>query len=243
LLQDSEIQRMRGFGLQFQQGAAGYRFSIDPFLLCGFCRVAAAEMAVDLGTGVGVIPLLLTARYGVQKCVGIEIQPQAAALARRNCLLNHLERKVSIVEGDLRRHRELFAPQSFDIVVTNPPYRTRETGKTAPDPERAAARHELAGTLDDFIAAAAFLLKNGGRFHIVYLAERLTDLLTTLRQKNIEPKRLRMVHSRLGDAARLILVEGRRSGSPGLQVEAPLYVYEGNGYSAEVLACYGEMKG
>jgi len=234
---------MNAFGLQFQQSAAGYRFSIDPFLLSGFCRVAARDKVIDLGTGVGVIPLLLTVRYNPQECVGVEIQPPAAALARHNCMLNRLEEQIRIVEGDVCRHKELFPPQSANVVVTNPPYRIQETGKTAPDPERATARHELAGTLEDFIAAAAYLLKNGGRFYIIYLAERLADLLTTMRRKNIEPKRLRLVHSRAGDPAKLVMVEGRRAGRTGLKIEPPLYIYDGDNYTEDVLACYGEGVG
>ncbi|HKI50662.1 MAG TPA: tRNA1(Val) (adenine(37)-N6)-methyltransferase [Geothermobacteraceae bacterium] len=231
---------MKAFGLQFQQATDGYRFSIDPFLLCGFCRVGAGDKVIDLGTGAGVIPLLLAVRYDPQECVGVEIQPQAAALARRNCVLNRLEEQIRIVEGDVCRHRELFLPQSADVVVANPPYRIQYTGKTAPDPGRATARHELAGTLEDFVAAAAYLLKNGGRCYVIYLAERLADLLTTLRHKNIESKRLRLVHSRAGDPAKLVMVEGRRAGKPGLKIEPPLYIYEGDHYTEDVLACYGE---
>lgn len=239
--QNSEIQTtMRAFGLQFQQSTAGYRFSIDPFLLCGFCRIAARDTVIDLGTGVGVIPLLLAVRYGPRECVGVEIQPPAAALARRNCVLNRLEEQIRIVEGDVCRHKELFPPQSVEVVVANPPYRIQETGKTAPDPGRAVARHELAGTLEDFVAAAAYLLKNGGRFYIIYLAERLADLLTMLRHKNIEPKRLRLVHSRAGDPAKLVMIESRRAGRTGLKIEPPLYIYDGDHYTEEVLACYGE---
>jgi tRNA1(Val) A37 N6-methylase TrmN6 len=240
MLQESDMQLLKGFGLRFHQPTVGYRFSLDPFLLCGFSRVATGDKVVDLGTGVGVIPLLLATRSELQECAGIEIQQRAATIARQNCAVNNVGTKIRIIEGDLRRHKEFFAPQSVDVVVTNPPYRSRNTGKTAPDPDRALARHELAGGLDDFVTATAYLLKNGGRFYVIYLAERLTDLLQEMRRTNIEPKRLRLVHSRAGDEARLVLVEGRRAGKPGLKVEPPLYIYSGDRYSNEVLACYGE---
>jgi tRNA1Val (adenine37-N6)-methyltransferase len=240
MLQEADRQLLKGFGLQIHQSTDGYRFSLDPFLLCGFVRVAAAEKVLDLGTGVGVIPLLLTSKFELQECVGIEIQQRAATLARRNCAVNHAGDQVRIIEGDLRRHKEIFAPQSFDVVVTNPPYRSLNTGKAAPNLDRAAARHELAGGLVDFVTAAAYLLGNGGRFYAIYLAERLTDLLATMRLKNLEPKRLRLVHSRVGEDAKLVLIEGRRAGNPGLKVDSPLYIYAGDRYSDEVLACYGE---
>lgn len=231
---------MRGFGLRLYQADQGYRFSLDPFLLAGFCTATAGERAVDLGTGVGILPLLLTARLPLRTCTGVEIQPELAALARRNVELNGQSERVRIVEADLRCYRETLAPQSADLVVANPPYRAALSGRQAATSQQAAARHELAGGLDDFIAAAAFVLKHGGRFYLIQLAERLADLLVTLRNRNLEAKRLRLIHSRSGEPARLVMVEGRRAGRPGLKVEPPLYIYHGDRYSDEVLACYGE---
>lgn len=223
-----------------EQDEAGYRYSIDPFLLVQFFQGVSGAEVVDLGTGVGVIPLLLAQRLA-GNFTGVELQPRPAALARQNVELNGLQERIRILEADLRDHRQLFAPQSVDLVVSNPPFRRLGTGRTAPDPQRASARHELAGGLEEFADAAAYLLKQGGRFGVIYLAERLTHLLTVLAARKLEPKRMRLVHSRAGDPARLVLLEARRNGRPGLQVEAPLYVYDGDGYSAELLACYGDM--
>lgn len=231
---------MRGFGLRFCQEDPGYRFSLDPFLLAGFCAITAGDRVVDLGTGVAVLPLLLTVKFALEDCLGIEIQPELAVLARRNVQLNGQADRIRIVEGDLRCYRELLTPQSVDVVVANPPYRAVGSGRPAATPQQAVARHELAGGLEEFIAAAAFVLKNGGRINLIFLAERLTDLLVALRRKNLEPKRVRLVHSRPGAAAKLVLVEGRRAGRPGLKVEPPLYIYHGDRYSDDVLACYGE---
>ncbi len=164
--------------------------------------------------------------------------------ARRGVELSGMAGQVSIVEADLRDHRHLTAAGSFDLVVSNPPYRTAETGRVAPDDERAAARHELAGGLEDFLAAASWSLKYGGSFAIVYLAERLSELLVGMTAVALEPKRLRAVHPRQGEAARMVLVEGRKGGGAGLQVEAPLYIYKSDAgsrdYTDEVLRIYAE---
>ncbi|OHB26341.1 MAG: hypothetical protein A2X84_09595 [Desulfuromonadaceae bacterium GWC2_58_13] len=237
---DETLDDLRSGGLKIIQQKEGYRFSLDPVLLCGFARIDAGESVVDLGAGAGVIPLLLARRTEAAHIVGVEIQPRMADRARRSLILNGLRERVTIIERDLRELRGCLEPQSCDVVLSNPPYRRGGTGRTAPEAERAAARHELAGGLDDFLAAAAYLLKQGGRVYLIYLAERLAELLAAMRQARLEPKRLRCVHSRHGETARMVLVEGRRAGRPGMTVEAPLYVYEGEGYSAEVLAIYGE---
>jgi tRNA1Val (adenine37-N6)-methyltransferase len=232
------LDELRPAGLKILQPAEGYRFSLDPVLLAGFARVGKGEAVADLGTGSGVIPLLLAARTQAARIVGVERQPAAADRARRSVLLNQLQARVEIVEADLREIKGVLAPQSFDAVLANPPYRSPGSGRRAPDAERAAARHELAGGLGDFLAAAAFLLGDGGRLSLVFLAERLAELLSGMRAAGLEPKRLRCVHSRPGEPARLVLVEGRRRGRRGMTVEAPLFVYDGETYSAEVAAFY-----
>lgn len=241
LLRPNEtLDDLRPFGLKILQPKEGYRFSLDPLLLAAFARVKKGEAAADLGTGSGVIPLLLARRATAGRIVGVELQPEAADRARRSVVLNGLQAQVQIVEGDVRRIGELLPPQSFHVVLSNPPYREPHTGRQAPDAERAAARHLLAGGLDDFLQAAFFLLGDGGRCYLVFLAERLPELLAAMRQARLEPKRLRCVHARPGAEAQLVLVEGRKRGRPGLKVEPPLYVREGEEYSAEVRRIYGE---
>jgi len=236
------LDDLRPAGLKIIQAKRGYRFSLDPVLLCAFVQVARDEMVVDLGTGSGVVPLVLATRTGAKKIVGVEIQPELADRARRGVLLNCLQDRIDILEGDLRAFQGLLEPEAFDVVVANPPFRRPGTGRQAPVNERAAARHELAGGLADFLRAATYLLKNGGRFYIVFLAERLADLLAEMRALRLEPKRLRCVHSRQGERGILVLVEGRKGGRSGLAMEPPLYVYAGEGYSAETLAIYEEGK-
>ncbi len=231
---------MEEFGIH-QGVKGGYRYGIDPFLLADFCQIRRGETVVDLGTGTGVIPLLLARRNPPpEKVVALEIQPGLVAMARKNLEQQGSAGLVEVLEGDLRRIGDLLPPQSARVVVSNPPYRKPGSGRQAPGEERARARHELAGGLEDFLGAAAYLLPDGGRLYLIYLAERLTELLDEMRGAGIEPKRLRCVHGRAGDAAKMVLVEGCRRGRPGLKIEAPLFVYEGEGYSAEVRRIYGE---
>lgn len=226
--------------LRLIQAEKGYRFSLDPVLLARFAEDIPADKVVDLGTGCGIIPLLLAKLTASRELIGIELQSQQAERAQRNVELNSLQERVKIIAGDLRGIRHLLPVASSDLVVSNPPYRQPDNGRVSPADERAASRHELSGGLIDFIDAASWLLKNGGRFAIIYLAERLPELLLQMNSKGIEPKRLRMVHPRLLDPARMVLVEGRKNGRPGLQVEKPLIVYQGEGrdYSPEVLEMY-----
>lgn len=226
--------------LQLIQAEKGYRFSLDPVLLARFVDVRSGDSVVDLGTGCGVLPLLLAKLSTANELIGIELQPQQAERAQRNVELNELVPRVRIVHGDLRKIRELLPVASADLVVSNPPYRQVGSGRISSGDERAAARHELAGGLDDFVFAASWLLKNGGRFAVIYLAERLPELLTQMAAVNIEPKRLRMIYPRQQESAKMVLVEGRKAGRPGLAAEQPLYVYKGDGrdYSDEVLSMY-----
>jgi len=225
-------------GLKILQGKTGYRFSLDPVLLCGFARIRPQDRVLDLGTGAGVIPLLLASRHASVQIVGVELQEDLADRARRSASLNRLEKRIEVVCGDMRDPGLLSGFKPFTVVLSNPPYRPAGTGRLAPGSERAAARHELSGSLEDFVGTAAQHLDDGGRFFMVHLAERLTDVLCAMRLNRLEPKRLRLVLSRAEEAARLILVEGRKGAKPGLAVESPLVIYHGEGYSSEVLAMY-----
>jgi tRNA1Val (adenine37-N6)-methyltransferase len=229
--------------LKIEQPETGYRHSLDPVLLSAFARVKETDRVIDLGCGVGVVLLRLAQSSGCAELSGVEIQAEMARLAEENAHRNGFGGRVRIINTDLREWQQDFAAGSFDVVVTNPPYRRVGTGQVAPNPERAMARHEFCGGIVDFLRTASGLLGSGGRFYIVYLAERLAELLAEMRCFKLEPKRLRMVYSRGGEKARIVLVEGRKDGKPGLEVEAPLIVYDGpnRDYSAEMLEIY-EMK-
>lgn len=229
-LPDETLDDLRVGGVKIIQPRSGYRFSLDPLLLCAFAQIPETAKVVDLGTGSGVIPLLLASADKGREFVGVELQAELAERAERSVTLNGLSARVRIVCADVRELPDEFVPGSVVAVVTNPPYRNPVSGRVAPGAERGAARHELAGGLTDFLRTATFLLNNRGRFFIVYLAERLAELLDEMRTFRLEPKRLRLVHSRAGEPAKLVLVEGRKNARPGLTVEAPLIVYrEGTG--------------
>jgi len=220
----------------------GYRYSLDPFLLAGFCSVARHEAVADLGTGSGIVPLLLWHLFRPKVIHAIEIQRPLLDEAASTISRHGLSGQINLLGGDVREVAKLLPPQCCQVVVSNPPYRIPASGRVAPHPGRAAARHELHGGLGDFLAAAAYLLGDGGRFCVVYLAERLSDLIEGMRAARLEPKRLRCVHGRAGDVAKMVLVEGRKGGRPGIKIEAPLLVYEGDAYTPEVQALYGQFR-
>ncbi len=238
---DETLDTLSIGNIKLSQATNGYRFSIDPILLSNFVQIKNGDTVVDLGTGVGIIPLLLARLNCTINAVGIELQPKLSERAIRNIDLNSMQERVRIVSADIRSIREFIPSSSVDMVVSNPPYRRLDSGRIAPNDERAAARHELAGGLSDFVEAAKWLLKNGGRFAVVYLSERLPELMITMCAAGIEPKRLRMVHAYQGAASKMVLLEGRKGGSPGLQIEPPLYIYKdgkNRNYTDEVLQMY-----
>lgn len=209
------------------QAKRGHRYSIDAILLARFVRLEKCSQIADLGTGNGVLPLLLAHLSAAGKICGFELQPGMVRRARYNIEINGMGKRINIHEGDVRQISRLFPGTTMDLVVSNPPYRSTVSGRIAPDDECALARHELAGSIEDFALAAHWLLKPGGRFAVIYLAERLNTLFAALTRAGIEPKRLRMVHATADSAARLVLVEGVKGGRPGLQVERALAIYEG----------------
>ena len=237
---DETIDPLGLMNLRLIQPKKGYRFSMDPFLLCGFCGFGYERVVYDLGCGNGVIPLLVAANSSAKTIVGVERQSQMVERARRNVDLNDMNARVTIVAEDLRRIQQSCPAQEADLVLANPPFRNPGNGRISSNDERAAARHELAGGLEDFLRAAHYLLKDDGRFCLVFIRERLGELLALMRQIDLQPRRLRPVHHTLGEEARLVLVEGFKGGSSGMLVEAPLVVYnEGRQeYTQEVLAMY-----
>lgn len=219
------------------QKMGGYRFSVDAVLLAHFLEIKGGEEIVDLGTGNGVIPLILASLYSSVRVVGLEVQEEMVKRALRSVDLNRLKDRVEVIEGDVCAIKQLFSPQSFDAAVSNPPYREPKSGRINPDPERRIARHESKGGLRDFLRAGFYLLRRKGRMALVYPAVRALDLLETMRQEGMEPKRLRFVHSFEEDPASFVLAEGVKGGRRGLKIVPPLVIYtQGRKYTPEMKA-------
>jgi len=229
--------------LTLYQSRSGYRFSIDTLLLAAYVSIKRGDRVVDLGTGNGVIPLVLAQRHASAAFVGVELQSAMVERARRNVCLNELDARIRIVGGDVRRPRTLAPPASFDVAVCNPPYRKPSSGRISPDHERQIARHELTAGLNDFLHAGAFLVREKGQMALVYPAVRSTDLIFALRQARLEPKRLRAVHSFHGTEASLLLVEAVKGGRAGLKILPPLILYrEAQRLTAEAAAILAGLR-
>lgn len=228
--------------LRVVQRRRGYRFSLDALLLAHFALLGPEDDLVDLGTGSGVLALICAARFGCRRVLGIDIQEGLVAMAGRSVQLNGLSERVEIRPGDVRYPESIGPPQSFSAALLNPPYRRLLSGRMNPDPEKAIARHEVAGTAADFIAAAAFLLGPRGRLFAIYPASRMVELLTRMREKRIEPKRVRLVHSRIGGGAEFVLVEGVKGGREGLKVLSPLFVRgRSGGYTRQMAGIFSDL--
>ena len=225
-------------GPRFRQAEGSFRLSTDSVLLAHFAAQIRAKSIMDLGCGAGVLPVLLHVSHPDAAIGGIEIQPESAALCRENLAENGFTAD-GILTGDLRKHRTLLTAGAYDLVVSNPPYFAADSGYTAPEAGRATARDERCCTLDDLCTAAAYLTRWGGAFCLVHRPERLSEIFCTLTAHGLEPKRLRMVQHREGTAPNLVLIEARRGGKPGLQIDAPLILCApGGGDSDEVKQIY-----
>lgn len=215
-------------------------FGMDAVLLSGFARAKEGDRVLDLGTGTGIIPILMEAKTCAAHLSGLEIQPDSADMARRSVKLNGLEEKIEIVTGDIKEAVSLFGPASFDVVTCNPPYMTEHHGLTNPGAPKAIARHELLCTLEDVISQAGRLLKPGGNFYMVHRPFRLADIFVLLRQYKIEPKRMKLVYPFVDKEPNMVLIEANRGGRPRMTVEKPLIVYKEPGvYTDEIYEVYG----
>lgn len=243
LLKDEErIDDLLIGELKVIQSESEFCFSLDAILLAHFATVRQGAKVVDLGTGTGVIALLLTTR-GAGHVSGVEFSPSMAAMASRSVALNELEDKVAIIHGDLCKVKELLPAGECDLVVSNPPYRPVGGGFISPNDRVAAAKHEVTATLQDVVDAARYLVKTRGRFAMVHLPERMSEILVAMSQAGLEPKRLQLVHSALDKKPKMLLVEGMRGAKPGLEVLPPLIVYKPDGsYSDEIQKYYKEFR-
>ncbi len=214
-------------------------FGVDAVILSGFAKVKKGEKALDLGTGTGIIPILLAAKTKGQHFTGLEIQPESAAMANRSVLLNELEERVEIKEGDIKEAGSIFGGSTFEVVTSNPPYMNEGGGLVNPFEAKAIARHEILCSLEDVVAAAAKVLKPNGRFYMIHRPHRLTDIIVYLRQYKLEPKRVRFVQPYADKEPTMVLIEAVRGGKPMVKVDAPLVIYKApNEYTEEIIEIY-----
>jgi len=228
-------------GYRIIQDPTKFCFGIDAVLLSGFVKVKEMEHALDMGTGTGIIPILLKAKTSGKHFTGLEIQQESADMARRSVMLNHLEDDIDIIHGDIKEAANIFKAASFDVVTSNPPYMTEQHGLVNFDIAKAIARHEILCTLESVISQAARMLKTGGRFYMVHRPFRLTEIMVLMNKYKLEPKRIQFVYPFLDKEPNMVLIEGLRGGKPRITVEKPLIVYEHPGvYTQCIKDIYGE---
>ena len=240
-LKDGErLDELHRNGYRIIQNARKFCFGMDAVLLSGFARVKAGERVLDLGTGTGIIPILLRGKTPGRNFTGLEIQEESADMARRSVAYNHLEDSISIVTGDIREAAALFRAASFDVVTSNPPYMTDSHGLVNPDLPKAIARHELLCSLEDVVRGAAGVLRPRGRFYLVHRPFRLAEIMTVLVRYRLEPKRMRLVYPFVEKEPNMVLLEAVQGGNSRITVEKPLIVYREPGvYTEEIYEIYG----
>ncbi len=240
LLPGERLDELHRNGYFIIQNPDRFCFGMDAVLLSGFAQVKCGERAIDLGTGNGIIPILLEAKTQGEHFTGLEIQPENVDMATRSVAYNKLENKISIVQGDIKDASQMFGASSFHVVTTNPPYMTGSHGLTNPNEAKAIARHEILCTLEDVIRESAKLLMPKGRFYMVHRPFRLAEIMCSMCKYGIEPKRMKLVYPFVDKEPNMVLIEGLRGGNPRITVEKPLIVYEKPGvYTPEIYDIYG----
>ena len=232
-----ELQRN---GYRIIQDPGRFCFGMDAVLLAGFAKVKPGERVVDLGTGTGIIPILLEARTKGASFTGLEIQAESADMARRSVLLNDLQDRVHIVDGDIKEAVQIFGAASCHVVTSNPPYMTAHHGLQNPDQPKAIARHEVLCTLHDVVSQAAGLLMPGGRFYMVHRPFRLAEIMTELCSCGLEPKRMQLAYPFIDREPNMVFIEAVKGGKSRITVEKPLIIYKEPGkYTDEIYEVYG----
>lgn len=240
LKENERIDELQRNGYKIIQDQEKFCFGMDAVLLSGFTKVKKGGTVLDMGTGTGIIPILLEAKTEASHLTALEIQEESADMAARSVALNHLEDKIDIVIGDIKEASAIFGASTFDVVTCNPPYMIGQHGLQNIDAPRTIARHEIMCTFEDVVREAAKVLKPGGNFYLVHRPFRLAEIMETLVRFKIEPKRMRMVYPYIDKEPNMVLIEANRGGRSRLTVEKPLIVYkEQNVYTDEILDLYG----
>ena len=241
----NENERIDDLGinnLKIIQNEKGFCFGIDSVLLSDFAKkIKINSKVLDLGTGTGILPILLSAKTKLKKAVGIEKQKEVFEMAKKNIKLNNLENKIEIINEDILNLEKIYEKNTFDVIITNPPYKKKNTGIKNEDKKKIISRHETTATLEDFIKISKDFLKDKGEFYMVNRSERLVDILSLMRKYKIEPKILRFVFSNKYKEPKLILIKGIKNAKPFLKIEKNLYIYDENGkYSDEIINIYNK---
>ena len=240
LLPGERFDELQRNGYRIIQNPAKFCFGMDAVLLSGFASVKPGERALDLGTGTGIIPLLLSAKTKGDHFTGLEIQTEIMKMAQRSVALNGLEKKIDIIQGDIKEASRIFGAASFDVVTSNPPYMNDAHGLKNPGDVKAISRHEVLCTLEDVVREGTKALKPGGRFYMVHRPHRLAEIITVMRQYKLEPKRMKFVHPFADKDANMVLIEAVRGGGAWLKLEPPVIVYKEPGvYTDEIYEIYG----
>lgn len=226
--------------ISLYQSKTGYRFSVDSILLYDFVNLREVKNIADLGAGSGIIGILLAKKYPGARVHLFEIQDSLVRLSEKNVILNHLEGRVEVSRYDLRAlHAGGSLTRTYDLIVSNPPFRKYQSGRVNTEEEKSIARHEITLSLRELLHATTVLLRAKGRLCLIYHPNRLAELLDMLREKGIEPKRIKFVHSHRSSEAKMVLLEAVKEGRTGLKVEPPLYIYKEDGsYTEEMEKVY-----
>ena len=234
------IDELQRNGYRIIQDPGRFCFGMDAVLLSGFARAKEGDRVLDLGTGTGIIPILMEAKTNASRFFALEIQEESADMARRSVALNGLEKKIQVVTGDIKEAEKYFNASSFDVITCNPPYMIGKHGLVNPDAPKAIARHEILCTLEDVIRQAAFLLKPGGSLYLVHRPFRLAEILSLLVGAKLEPKRMRLVYPYVDKEPNMVLLQAVRGGKSRMTVEKPLIIFEKPGvYTKEIHEVYG----
>lgn len=240
--ENERIDDLEYKGLKIVQNTTGFCFGIDSVLISDFAKnIKKGANVIDLGTGTGIISVLLCAKTELNKIIGVEVQEEVYNLAQKNISINNLQNRFEVINENIINLKKIYNPCTFDAIVTNPPYKKDNTGIKNIDNKKLISRHEITAKLEDFIEISKYLLKDKGSIYMVHRPERLVDILSLMRKNNLEPKKLRFVCSNVNKEPKLVLIEAVKNAKPFLRIEKNLYVYNEDGkYTDEILEIYNK---
>lgn len=242
LKENERIDDLEYEGLKIIQNKNGFCFGIDAILLSDFAKnIKKDSLVMDLGTGTGIISILLCKKTNLKKIIGVEVQKEVYDMAYRSLKLNKLENKFEIINENILNLENIYEKDSVDVIVTNPPYKKQNSGLISDDETKLISRHEVLANLEDFINISKKLLKDKGEFYMIHRPDRIVDTFYLMRKYNIEPKEIRFVHSTVNDIPKMVLIKGIKNAKPFLKVKNNLYIYDEKGnYTSEILKIYNK---